>query len=524
MSAASGTPPPAADFSTSAYERIANARRASRAMLQQGVPTMAATPEPVTTPAPAVPRASEPVTTVTLDKIGAFLELDFRRLFVWLRAGLLVACMLTIAGAIIGGAYAILGKQRYTVTTDILINPASLQIVPNDLYSQSGQVDGQLLNARSKQRILTSGNVLSRVVDELDLAADPEFFDPSRSVSTSGGANGTKSDPKLSALKNLAERVSSTADEKSFITTLSVSAETTDKAILISQAVVKIFQEELAKAEASGASRAAAALDGRLGQLKNDVQAAEEKVEAYRRRHNLSASNGQLVSSQTMTQVNGQIVEAQSRVIAAQASYDALVASGINGTNSAPETSDALAALRDKANSLRQQIDSQSMTFGPRHPTIVRLKTELATVGAQLKAEFARTVDMAKVNLDKANASLASLSAKMNDLKSNVFSDNDSEVALRELERDAASKTAIYESFLSRARQITEREQIDTTNVQVISTAVPPKGRSWPPRPAVMVGVGAMAGLAFGMLLAIAMGIVRDMRLPQNRSYINART
>ncbi|TIM51733.1 MAG: lipopolysaccharide biosynthesis protein, partial [Mesorhizobium sp.] len=100
-------------------------------------------------------------------------------------------------------------------------------------------------------------------------------------------------------------------------------------------------------------------------------------------------------------------------------------------------------------------------------PTIVRLRTEFETVSSQLRAEFSRTVGTAKANLDKANASLASLTARMNALKNNVFTDSESQVALRELERDAASRRAVYESFLSRARQITEREQIDTTNVQV---------------------------------------------------------
>jgi uncharacterized protein involved in exopolysaccharide biosynthesis len=457
---------------------------------------------------------------VTLDKIGDFLELDFRRLFVWLRAGLVLALMLAVAGGVIGAAYGLLSKQRYTVTTEILINPANLQVVENDVYSQPGQVDSQILNARSKQRILTSGNVLARVVDELGLANDPEFFDPDQTASTSGAAVSGKSDPKLVAQKSLAQRVSVAADETSFVTTLAVSAETTGKAILISQAMVKAFQEELATAEAAGAGRAAAALEGRLGQLKRDVQAAEEKVESYRRSHNLSASNGQLVSSQTMTQLNSEIGEAQSRVIAAQASYDALVASGVNGANPDPAVSAALSVLRDKANGLRQQIDSQSMTFGPRHPTIVRLRTEFETVSSQLRAEFSRTVGTAKANLDKANASLASLTARMNALKNNVFTDSESQVALRELERDAASRRAVYESFLSRARQITEREQIDTTNVQVISTAVPPPGRSWPPRTPVTAGLGAFAGFALGMLLAIAMGIVRDMRQPPNRSGI----
>lgn len=459
-------------------------------------------------PAVLMSATPEPVATVTLDKIGAFLELDFRRLFAWIRAGLAAACILAVVGALLGGTYALLGKPRYTVTTDILINPANLQVVANDLYPQANQIDSQVLSARSKQRVLTSGSVLSRVVEELRLADDPEFV---------GSSQSSKADAKLTALKNLADRISAAADEKSFVTTLSVSAETVDKAILISQAVVRTFQEELANADASGAGRAAAALDRRLEQLKKDVQKAELKVEAYRRSHNLSSSNGQLVSSQALTQLSNQILEAQSRVIAAQTSYDALTASGAGGLYSTSEISAAYAALRERANNLKQQIDAQSTTFGARHPSLVGLKAAYESTGTQLKAELARAVAAAKVNLDKAKASLASLNAKMDDLKNNVFSDNDSEVALRELQRDAASKTAVYENFLSRARQITEREQIDTTNVQVISAAVPPKKRSWPPPVTILIGVGAIAGFMLGMLLAIAWGIFRDMRAPPSR-------
>jgi uncharacterized protein involved in exopolysaccharide biosynthesis len=93
-----------------------------------------------------------------------------------------------------------------------------------------------------------------------------------------------------------------------------------------------------------------------------------------------------------------------------------------------------------------------------------------------------------------------------------VFSDNEALVALRELERDAASKTAIYEAFLSRAKQVAEQEQIDTTNVRVISTAVPPPARSWPPRSVVMVGAGAAGGFVLAMLIAVILGMRRDLR------------
>lgn len=449
---------------------------------------------------------NETAAPVTLEKVGDFLELDFRRIFVWLRAGLKVALVLAVVGALAGACYGLLAKKRYTVATDILINPANLQVMDDDLYAQASQVDSQVLNARSKQRVLTSRNVLSRVVDELNLVADSEF------VPIATATDSAASDPKLVALTKLQDSVDTEADDQSFVTTLFVSAETSAKAIELSQGIVKAFREELANTEAAGANRAAAALDDRLQQLKADVAEAEKKVEAYRRDHNLSSSNGQLVSSQAMTQLNAQIGEAQARAAAAQASYDTLVAGGANGTNSSPAVSVALADLRSKANNVRQELNAQSVQLGPRHPSILKLQAELDTVTAQVKAEYQHTVEVAKADRDAAKIAADSLVAKMDRLQGNVFTDNESEVGLRELERDAASKTAIYERFLSRTRQITEREQIDTTNVQVISVPTPPKGRSWPPRTMVLMALGAFGGFALGMMLSIARGIQQDLR------------
>jgi uncharacterized protein involved in exopolysaccharide biosynthesis len=107
------------------------------------------------------------------------------------------------------------------------------------------------------------------------------------------------------------------------------------------------------------------------------------------------------------------------------------------------------------------------------------------------------------------------LRAKASDEKSNVFSDNEAQVQLRDLERDARAKAAIYETHLARAQQITERQQIDTTNVRVISRALPPNARSWPPRTVVLVAGGGFLGIILGISLALALGLWRYIRRPQ---------
>ena len=218
-----------------------------------------------------------------------------------------------------------------------------------------------------------------------------------------------------------------------------------------------------------------------------------------------------------MSQLTTQVVEAQSQLIAAQSAYDELVTAGADAVSANAQTSAALAALRASAGSLTQQLNAQSTIYGPRHPTIVRLTTELAAVDAQLGAELERVVAAARVRVDEAQAALNALQQKASDLSGTVFTDNEALVTLRELERDAASNAAIYEAFLARARQVTEREQIDATNVRVISEAVPPPARSWPPRTLLLAILGAVGGLGLGLMIATGIGIVGDLNRPAPR-------
>jgi uncharacterized protein involved in exopolysaccharide biosynthesis len=517
---------------------VGNARReAAMVRLHAAAPAADAPgtpqPKPVTGSRPAAagpsatPGAGEvsPIETVTLNKLGDFLELDFGRLFTWMSRGKKLAISLAVLGAIAGGLYGVFGTPKFTVGTDVMIDPANLQVVSDDLFQQPGQADAALLRAGSKLRVMTSGNVLLRVVDELNLSADKEFYNPNPAFSLSAllpfgalaGNDKIPPDPRLAALAALEKKIGTKADEKSFVATLTVSSENPQKSVRIAEAIVASFQHELATAEAAGASRTAEALNQRLDELKASVKEAEEKVEAYKRAHNLAASSGELVSNQTLTQLNAQVVEAQSRVISAQSAYDELLAAGSSASTADTQASATLTALRSRISDLRSQFNSQSMIYGSRHPTIVKLSTELQVAESELNAEIGRIVAAAKVTLDEATSGLAALTSKVNDLKTSVFADNEALVALRELERDAASKTTIYEAFLSRAKEVAEREQIDTTNVRVISPAVPPAERSWPPKTVVMLVAGAVAGLAFGMMIAVLLGIWRDLKRPANQ-------
>lgn len=441
-------------------------------------------------------------------------QFDFQRVLRWMRTGLKFIVPLAIIGAAGGFAFGTLTPPRFTAMSEVLVDPAKLQVVNDDIYSASAARDSQLLDAEGKVRILMSGNVLARVVDTMALASDPEFAGQGGGGLFGLGGNSTPAtdaDLRQMAMQALEQRLTARREERSFVVTISVWSIDKAKAVAINAALILAFKDELAAAEAEGASRTAASLDERLDQLRTDVAEAEQSLEAFKREHGLQSSEGELVSTKSMAAINQQVLEAQQALFAAESRYRELM-SGDGDAGAESEASPALAALRAQYATAKQAYDAQALILGPRHPTLVTLSIQVESVAREIEAQRQRLIDGAKADVEQAKSVLASLSGESQNARTVVDDDGQAQIQMRELERDVTTKATIYQAFLTRAREVTEREQLDTTNVRVISPAMLPTSRSWPPRTLQTIAAGMVAGLVLGVLLAALFGWLGDRR------------
>jgi succinoglycan biosynthesis transport protein ExoP len=117
--------------------------------------------------------------------------------------------------------------------------------------------------------------------------------------------------------------------------------------------------------------------------------------------------------------------------------------------------------------------------------------------------------------VEEARAAQAALQKSASTEQNRVFSDNAVMVTLRDLERDARSVAAIYETYLTRSRQITEQQAIDSTNIRIISQPVAPNYRTWPPGKLTFLIGGVVLGTLLGASLAIAFGLLGFLRRPR---------
>lgn len=434
----------------------------------------------------------------------------------WMQRFWYLALVLAVLGALAGLAAGTLIKPRFTSYSDVLLDPSNLQVMADDIYGSTMQGDAQLLAVESKMRILSSTNVLASVVRELNLETDADLLEPEFPLLANlFPVEGGKQDSFTAAVRALGERVKVRREERSYVVTASVWARTPEQSAVLTDALVQAFLTEVAKGEADSAVSVSEELNDRLDQLRDDAAAAETAVADYRREYGLPVVGvgAEQLSTQSAVQLNTQIATAREAVIAAEARYANISAGGGGGAaNAAAQVSEVLGSLRAQYATARQRTDSLAATLGSLHPSMVSARSELASLQGEIDREIARVIQTARTDLERARGVLEQLTAAASVQLGDVFTDGDAQLELRQLDRAAASKVALYEAYLTRAQEITQRSQINTTNIRVISPAVAPISRSFPPRSVILIGGGSFAGLALGALLACALGALTGRR------------
>ena len=397
---------------------------------------------PTTEPAPS------PVRTITLlQALG------------WLMRGWLWMLVAALVGAVAAVGVTRLLTPRFTATTELTIAPSNLLVTPNDLSAANVQSDSQILDVESKMRMISSGNVLRRVVDQLRLKNDPELAAGPALFGLLGASDRQPADSSdLAAV--LARRITVARQERSYVVSLSVWASDAVLAARLANAVAETFRDEVVRADAERVGRAAQGLTARLGEIKAAATEAEDRVEAFRRDHGLQQNaSRQPLSAEALERMSGKLTDAKARLAEAEARYaEVSRALSQHGAQGGGVQSQTLAGLLADEAALRRQVAVLSKTLGPRHPSLASVLTEADALAKAIKAETERLRRTARIEVDQARKALDALSGETRLLRGSVSVDDQAQVKLRELEREAAAKTALYQTFLTRSGEAAQRQ------------------------------------------------------------------
>lgn len=465
-------------------------------MLQEKIQIVA---EPRTLPYPAVPaqpQADDP-------------RLDLKELIRVMQRRRNVILWTAAIPVLLALLYGLLATPLYTSSVQILIDPRDRRIVSNEVTPETLAADGGVAVVESQLLVITSDTVLRRAIVRQRLDTDPEFGGlpvgllgvVQNGLTALGIDLGGSTDAELKALRQLKKRIGVKRADKAFVVDVYVTTEAREKSVRLADAVAQAYLEDQSEARAAASGRASTSLGGRLDSLRARVQETEDRVLQYKEQHKILAAGGVLVNEQQLSEMSGQLNTARGKTAEARARYEQITRARRGGIESGaiPEAvlSQTIGQLRTQYAEVARQRAELGALVGPRHPSIVNLDAQIQGVQKLINEELGRIATAARSELERAQASEKALEVNLEALKQNAISTNQASVRLRELEREAEASRAVYQAFLTRARETGEQQSIDNTNARIISSATPSRDKSWPPR-LLLLAVALVGGLGIG--------------------------
>lgn len=461
----------------------------------------------------------------TGNEIGTILQPVARSL---LRHRLLIALM-GLLGMLAAITYAQLATPRHIAHAQLLVNPRDLRGFDNEVTPSGASQESGIAIVESQARVLQSENVLGRAISALNLTSDPEFNGSKRGVvgettktaldwfhDLTGRAEAAQ-DPALLTLQNLQRVVWVTRPERTYVLELSVGAEQPERSVAIAKAIVEAYLKDQAEARAAPALSVGDELDASLAGLRRKVAQSEEKIADYKTRHNLVGASGRLVNEQQLTEINNQLVAASADLERSKVRHEEA-----QRLKNAPETipealnSATLRALRNQLAQLVAQKARLAAQMKPQHPAMSSFNEQEQQLRGLVREELQRIVKAAGIEYERAQAVEKSLAKSVEQLRQQMNSSNEAQIALRELESELNANRTIYQAATVRAREAREQARLNTANVRVIAEPTPERTRSSPPPLRLLLPAGLVLGLGLGGLLALARDGI-DFARPDNR-------
>lgn len=432
-----------------------------------------------------------------------------------------LVALVALSCACAGLAWGTLVPAKYLAAAQLIIDPTDLRVTDRELRTPSQFSDALVAQVENQVRVLGSEPVLTRAIAAEHLDADPEFngTEAPGPITALGnwvrGLMGQSSAApvslRLATLRKLSEIIGAKREERTYVVNVSALTRDPEKSVRLADAVVAAFMAETAESRDAVSKRIAGSLDARIADLRKDVEKAEKRIEDYRRKNNLVSAVGYSVTEQQLANANSRLSAAETATSQAQSRYDQILKGERNGDAGAiPDAlqSSTVMALRAQLTEVQRKVSDITATRGSRHPEVIEIRAQEATMRRALAGELTRIAASAKTDLERARADEREMRRSFDAMKAAVNVKDEASVRLRELERDAKASRSVYEAFLNRTREISEQETVDPTNIRVISDAQLPERRHSPPRTLLLVLGGLLMGTVLGAGIAMLRGMV----------------
>lgn len=434
---------------------------------------------------------------------------DIGGLIATLRRHFLAILLTTLALTALALLYLMLATPLYTAATSLIIDPRYRKVVSEEVVQ--GGVAGDQALMESQVSLITSDTILRRVVEAEKLDQDVDFAPPPSEGPRAWARElilGPRSEINATdrALTSLAKAVKVKRTQRTYVIDIEVTTKSPAKSARLSQRIADTYLADQANNKGSEARRANRLIEGRLGELREQVRLSEAKIDSFRRTNSILTSEGNLVNEQQLTRLNGELISARTLVAETRARHEEatrLVRSGAGSEGMSDAVrSPLIQRLREQYATVARREASLAAQLQPRHPVMIEARSQLTEVRSQITAELKRIAASAESEHKIALAREQEIAGTMERSKSTAAVTQTAQIQLRELERDLEANRDILRTFLARARETEAQQTLTIPDARIISPASVPASPSRP-IPWLVLTLGLLGGLGIGMVRAL---------------------
>ncbi|CAI8977120.1 polysaccharide biosynthesis transport protein [Pseudomonas sp. IT-347P] len=249
-------------------------------------------------------------------------------------------------------------------------------------------------------------------------------------------------------------------------------------------------------------------MNTRLIKLRDNLRAAEKKLQGYREEQGLVDVGGvATISANELEMTGNRMVDARRNRAEAESEYRQAKALGngdLSRLSSVPAVlSNPLVQKFQADRAVAQaKVDELAGRYGPKHPSLISAQSELRTATTSLQLQVQQVVAGIERQYQLATASEASLRQSFNSNKAQIQDIARKEFQLREFQREVDSSRALYETFVTRLKETTATADMDSTKVRIVDPAIVPVDASKPRKTLIVAIVGLIAAV-IGVGLAL---------------------
>ncbi|NNE22294.1 MAG: polysaccharide biosynthesis tyrosine autokinase [Rhizobiales bacterium] len=438
----------------------------------------------------------------------------------WLVFGPLIFAMVGL------GIYFSIAPRYYSATAQILIDIQKPRIIRSEAVVPSLDTTRYMIDPviDSQVEIIRSNRIAERVIKRAKLSEDPDYQPKTTFLGSiralpdrlfGGGAPETSDASSQKDAENVLQSTIIAAflrnlDVRRKGLTLILFVHFTDKrparAAEIANAVVEAYLDDQREQKFKSARLANDLLQARVAELRDQVLAAEVKLQQYREKNNLITIGDRTVDEQEITASITQLIAARTNAANKLAELQQIekMPKGSVDFNSISQVlnSGVIRDLRLQESAIMRTLASTASKFGENDNRVEISRAELRNLQKDISDEITRIIENAQHDFDVAQAQVRILEKNLAQLRKNSTLGSRLSIELAELEREAKSTRDLYLNLLSRLKETLVQESLLYPDARVVERAVKPRIPS-SPKKFMLLGFALMGSLGIGVTVAL---------------------